>query len=52
MKRLLYFVPRPRSDLVLWVKSIDQSEFLRDLHIGKDFDDTLYQSILGIIRDN
>ena len=50
--RTLHFVPRPRSDLILWDKTIDQPEIQRDLHIGKVIDDTLRQSILDIIHDN
>ena len=41
MTRTPHFVPRPHSDFILWDKTIDKPELLRDLHIGKDVDDTL-----------
>ena len=44
-------MPRPRSTLILWGKTIDQPELQRDPHIGKDIDDTLRLSILIIIYD-
>ena len=40
MTRTPHFVPRPRSNLILWDKTIE------------DVDDTLRQSILDIIYDN
>ena len=36
-----HFVPRPRSNLILWNKTIDQPELQRDFHVGKDVDITL-----------
>ena len=52
IKYLPHFLTRPRSDLIIWVKSIDQLELLRDLHIRKDVIDTLRQFILDIIHGN
>ena len=34
MKRSSHFIPRPRSDLILWNQSVDEPELLRDLLIG------------------
>ena len=52
MTRPPYFVPRPCSDLILRDKTIDKHELQRDLHIGKDVDNTIRQLILDIIHDN
>lgn len=43
---------RPRSDIILWDKSVDQPGILRDLHIDKDAYVTIRQSIMDIIHDN
>ena len=35
MKRSPHYTSRPRSDLILWDKSVDEPEILRGLHIGR-----------------
>ena len=52
MKRSSYFIPRPRSDLILWGKSVDEPELLRDLLIGDDADAAIRHKIINIIQDN
>ena len=52
MRRLQNFVSSPRFDLILWNKSVNQPEFLRDLHIGNYIDAILHKSIIDIIHDN
>ena len=52
MKRASHFSPRPRSDLILWDKSVDEPVFLRDLLIGDDVDATIRHRIIDIIHDN
>ena len=47
-----HFTPRPRSDLILWDKSVDEPELLRDLHIGNDVDSAIRHKIINIIQDN
>ena len=52
MTRTPHFMPHPRSYLIIWNKTIDKPELLRDLHVGKDVDEILHQSILDITHDN
>ena len=52
IKRTQKFSHRPRSDLIIWDKLIDNTELVRDLHIGQDIDVTIRQSIITIIQDN
>ena len=52
MKRSLHYTYRLRSDLILWDKFVDESELLRDLHIGNTVDATTRQNIIDIIHDN
>ena len=52
MKRSSHFIPRPRSDLILWGKSVDEPELLRDLLIGDDADAAIRHKIINIIQDN
>ena len=49
IKRTQNFSHRPRSDLIIWDKLIDDAELVRDLHIGQDIDATIRQSIITII---
>ena len=52
MKRSSHYTPRPRSDLILWGKSVHELELLRDLHIENDVDTTIHHKIINIIHDN
>ena len=47
-----HFTPRPRSDLILWDKSVDEPVLLRDLHIGNNVDSAIRHKIINIIQDN
>ena len=52
MKRSSHFIPRPRSDLILWGKSVDERELFRDLLIGDDVDAAIRIKIITIIQNN
>ena len=52
MKHSSHFTPRPHSDLILWDKSVDEPELLRDLLIGDDVDAAIHHKIVNIIQDN
>ena len=52
MKRSSHFTSRPRSDLILWDKYVDEPELLRDLLIGDDVDTAIRRKIINIIQDN
>ena len=52
MKRSSHFIPRPRSDLILWNKSVDEPELLRDLLIGDDVDAAIRHKVINIIQNN
>ena len=52
IKRTQNVSHRPRSDLIIWDKLIDNAELVRDFHIGQDIDATIRQSIITIIQDN
>ena len=52
MKGSSHFTPRPRSDFILWDKSVDEPELLRDLLIGDDVDAAIHHKIINIIQDN
>ena len=52
MKRSSHYTPRPSSDFILWDKSVDELEYLRDLHIGNDVDAAIHHKIVNIIHDN
>ena len=52
VKRSPHYTSRPRSDFILWNKSIDELELLRDLHIGNNVDAAIRHNIINIIHDN
>ena len=52
MKRSSHLIPRPRSGLILWDKSVDEPELLRDLLLGDDVDNAIRHKIINIIQDN
>ena len=52
MKRSSHFIPRPRSDLILWDKSFDEPELLRDILIRDDVDAAIHHKIINIIQNN
>ena len=52
MKHSLHFTSRPYFGLIVWNKSIDEPDLLRNLHIGKNLDATICWIIIDIIHDN
>ena len=52
MKHSSHFIPKPRSDLILWDNSVDEPEILRDFLIDDDVDVDIRNKIINIIKDN
>ena len=52
MKRSSHFIPRPRSDLILWDTSVDELELLRDSPIGDDVVVDIRKKLINIIKNN
>ena len=51
MKLPSHHTPRPRSDLILYEKYVDEPELFRDLHIVNDVDVAIHHNIINIIHD-
>ena len=52
MKRSPKWIPRPRTNLILWNESSFLAELTKDLTIDTTMNPTTKQSILTIIKDN